>query len=918
MTTHADIIFRGNARDATRAGREATRAVTGVETAARRSTTHLNTLGASAEKNQKKLVGFGNATNLAFGAAGLAYGIKSSVNAFKDAQVQMARVSASLHTLGIDNSATRKQIEDVTLAQQRLSGFQDDELQRSFATLLRSTKDVNEALRINAIVADFARGSGKDLNVVATAFAKVTDGNVNALARYGIKAEKGATVTEVLAKAQQRYAGQAAAYGKTVAGQADIAAGEFNNLQEVIGSKFGPALNVAAGGVLSFTGAVDGLASSVGGLGPLVVGATGFGAFTLAAPVVGRFGGLLSTISANSKASGGGIRGMASALGASVSPMGLAAVGAGILAGGIYEIWKNSESADQAVQGLNSTLRDTAAARGQQETAKNNVNAAKDYVKATGDAVKAARDHAVALHGERQALVDNVKELRNHGASASKIETAQNKVTAKTKEWRKALDDIVPAVHAQQTATTNLNSAQTNLDNSTGGVNAALAEQDRKTRDVIAKSRDAAKEATAAAGRFGHMGDKIYDAGAAAEAFAGFMDRAAAKTRNTDSATSNADSTLAAFARRIGRLPTVREVRLVTNFAAQGLSLDAIQRKLQAIHDRKVTIQFNQTFGQQIDPLTGLVRPPKKTPTGATGGMVAGRYGDGDRQLALLAGEEAVLTPQQQGLVDGGMTVREALATTGAPTIGNGFAKGKRPTGRHAAEHRNPNYNPKEPPTLAQRVAKALDQKSGAWDLAEAQARVRIATADAAGDPTGNALAYEAEAATEDATARAIRAILANPAKALGIKGAKLTRDERTRLFQALASAISQAKSDRDTAYGLRHPDTSAPDTGGGDTGASSGDTGPTPDQEAQTAQLQTRLAIATRSAALSEAEVRAFGSRGDIGTGAYGNAFDAARGGPQIVMLGDARSAMAAAAWFTQGAGLQPSIPANRAFIGV
>lgn len=101
--------------------------------------------------------------------------------------------------------------------------------------------------------------------------------------------------------------------------------------------------------------------------------------------------------------------------------------------------------------------------------------------------------------------------------------------------------------------------------------------------------------------------------------------------------------------------------------------------------------------------------------------------------------------------------------------------------------------------------------------------------------------------------------------------------------------------------------------TSASSSGGSGGASGPTPDQTALLTQSQARLALATRSVAVGEQELRTFAGSGDIGTSRYGSALDAARNGPQVVLLGDARSAMVAANWFTQGAALQPSTTSTR-----
>ncbi len=68
----------------------------------------------------------------------------------------------------------------------------------------------------------------------------------------------------------------------------------------------------------------------------------------------------------------------------------------------------------------------------------------------------------------------------------------------------------------------------------------------------------------------------------------------------------------------------------------------------------------------------------------ASGGRIGGRASGGDRIPALLQGTEVVLNQRQQALVNAGMSISQALDSTGAPTIGgawNGYAKGAKSKG---------------------------------------------------------------------------------------------------------------------------------------------------------------------------------------------------------------------------------------------
>lgn len=831
---------------------QAQRSLRGFENQAKRTSSVMGGLSTGA-----------SSLGLAFGAAGLAVGIRGSIDAFKEQEKSSARVIATLKTLGVNTDAVRKKIQDVTTAQAKLSGFQDEDLQASFSTILRVTKDVNESLRLNALAMDIARGSGKDLNAVSVAIAKVADGNAGALGRYGVKAEKGATATDVLTKAQQRFAGQAREFGNTTAGAADKANAQINELQESIGAKLAPAMNSAAGATIKLAGATGNFVDQAGGIGPIVAGAAGFGAFRLLAPSIANAGSALGALGkvAGSQGAGASFRVLGSAVASSVSPMNAATIGAGLLAGGIYALASSSESADQAVNGLNGTVKGLYAALDQKAVAVNAVNTARDYVNTTRDAIDAA-----------------------------KASGASEKV-------------LIPLIHQHQSALTSLKSAQTNLRQSTDGVNAAQDAQSRKAQDVIGKVEKQARLAQNLAGNwreYGKQGRDGFDlAAGGASRFAALMDRAAERTARTDSAVSKVDANLAGFARRVGRIPSTKEIKLITNFTAQGQSLDTIQRKLDAIRSKEVTVRFNQTFNNAPNPLTGISPSARRS----SGGFIPGRYSAGDRVPAMLSGEEAVLNPRQIDML-GRDAVVGVLKATGAPT---GFATGKIPARGGSSTRVGP--------TTGSLVDRALDRRMGAWDFAQARSQLGIAQAD--GDAGRSVGAYRTELATDTARRNAIQAILKNPGKALGVPGGRLTQSQRTALLQALAATISEINDDNQTIYNLLHP--SATDTGGGGddgggVGTSTDTPGPSPDLQAQLDRQIALTAVATKGQRLSDATLATFTGSGDIGTGNYANAFSAAA---QLTWSRPATTREVAAA-SNEGNGQQASITANRVSVNI
>ncbi|MFN0092893.1 MAG: peptidoglycan DD-metalloendopeptidase family protein [Acidimicrobiales bacterium] len=207
------------------------------------------------------------------GAQGVVSAITGSVRAAQEAEQSAVRLKTQLGALGISYDDNRQRIDDVIQAQSRLAALDDEELADSFTTIVRVTGDVNEALELNALAADIARGRNMDLAAAGEIVAKVAAGNTGILSRYGIQIEKGASATEALAELQAKFAGQAEAYGESNAGAADRARVAWENAQEQLGERLLPVITRLADfatdtlipAISSFAGTVDDVVKKIGG-----------------------------------------------------------------------------------------------------------------------------------------------------------------------------------------------------------------------------------------------------------------------------------------------------------------------------------------------------------------------------------------------------------------------------------------------------------------------------------------------------------------------------------------------------------------------------------------------------------------------------------------------------------------------------
>jgi hypothetical protein len=193
-----------------------------------------------------KLGKFGKVAGAAFAAAGAAAaayagkllidGVKSAI---EDEKAQVA-LATSLKNVTSATDAQISAVEDQITKTSLLTGVTDDELRPSLDRLLRSTKDVGEAQKLQTLAIDVAAGSGKSLQAVSEALGKAYDGNFGALKKLGVPIDENIIKTKDFNAAQEALAatfgGQAAAQADTFAGKMQRLTVAFDEGKETVGS----------------------------------------------------------------------------------------------------------------------------------------------------------------------------------------------------------------------------------------------------------------------------------------------------------------------------------------------------------------------------------------------------------------------------------------------------------------------------------------------------------------------------------------------------------------------------------------------------------------------------------------------------------------------------------------------------------
>jgi len=190
----------------------------------------------------------GKAAALATAAIG-ALALKVAVDGVKAAIEDEAAQAKLAATLGTVTKATDLQIASVEkyITETSLAvGVTDDELRPSLDRLLRSVKNIDEAIRLQTLALDISAGTGKSLAQVSEALAKAYDGNFGALKRLGGGIDEGIIKSKDFDAAVN-------ALTDTFGGRADVAANTYqgkmarlniaiNEAKESIGAALLPTL----------------------------------------------------------------------------------------------------------------------------------------------------------------------------------------------------------------------------------------------------------------------------------------------------------------------------------------------------------------------------------------------------------------------------------------------------------------------------------------------------------------------------------------------------------------------------------------------------------------------------------------------------------------------------------------------------
>ena len=187
---------------------------------------------------------------IAAGAAAAAAAIGAlAISAIKSAaedEKATIRLNAALKARGFEMDRLNPKIEEQIKAFQRL-GMTDDDVRAGLEVGSRFFTKQNQLLKANAIAADIAAATGKDVSTVMMALGRGAQGSTRGLAALGIEVEKGASKQDILRAASEKYAGVADEIANSTAVKFEAAQIRLNEAMENMGAKLLPVVNDALG-----------------------------------------------------------------------------------------------------------------------------------------------------------------------------------------------------------------------------------------------------------------------------------------------------------------------------------------------------------------------------------------------------------------------------------------------------------------------------------------------------------------------------------------------------------------------------------------------------------------------------------------------------------------------------------------------
>lgn len=178
------------------------------------------------------------------GATALAAFTATAIKGAMSEEKSIILTNAALRQRGFDLDALGPKVEAQVKAFERF-GLEGENVRAGIEAGSRFFKNQENLLKANAVAANIAAVTDQDLATVMTILGKAAMGQTRGLKTLGIEVEEGAKLKDILAAADEKYAGIADELANSTSGKMLAAQEKFNGAMDEFGFKFLPAVSEA-------------------------------------------------------------------------------------------------------------------------------------------------------------------------------------------------------------------------------------------------------------------------------------------------------------------------------------------------------------------------------------------------------------------------------------------------------------------------------------------------------------------------------------------------------------------------------------------------------------------------------------------------------------------------------------------------
>ena len=179
----------------------------------------------------------------------MAAGLGMAVAAAAQEEAGIVKLSTAMKNMGLSYDDSRESLEAWIDAEQQKTSVADSEQRDALAMLIGMTGDLAKAQDLLTLAMDVSAGTGKDLASTSQLLGYALSGNWGMVERMIPALKSVETEEEKWALLRQTFAGQAEAYGQTMAGQMALLKNNMGDVVETLGAALLPVMTDLVGWV---------------------------------------------------------------------------------------------------------------------------------------------------------------------------------------------------------------------------------------------------------------------------------------------------------------------------------------------------------------------------------------------------------------------------------------------------------------------------------------------------------------------------------------------------------------------------------------------------------------------------------------------------------------------------------------------